>query len=296
MAAQRRGAGGHHRKADGPGADAKSPTSADRLRERLVVEPAKPFRLSDVDPDATFGWDKSGVEKKVTRDLQRLTDLQDRLWAERKHRILVVLQGIDTSGKDGAIRHVMSAFNPQGCRAIPFGVPTAPELAHDYLWRIHAQVPGDGEIVIFNRSHYESVLVERVHDLVPKARWSRRYDQINAFEEMLSREGTTILKFFLHIDRDEQLARLKARYDEPDKRWKFKVGDLKERALWDDYMAAFQDALARCSTAIAPWYVVPANHKWFRNLAIAEIVAEELERLDPQYPPGEILPEGVTLT
>jgi PPK2 family polyphosphate:nucleotide phosphotransferase len=231
----------------------------------------------------------------VARDLQRLERVQDRLWAERKHRILIVLQGIDTSGKDGAIRHVMSAFNPQGCRAIPFGVPTAPELAHDYLWRIHAEVPGNGEIVIFNRSHYESVLVERVHELVPRATWSRRYEQINEFEEMLVHEGTTILKFYLHIDRDEQLARLKARYDDPEKHWKFKVGDLDERARWDDYMAAFQDAIERCSTKLAPWYVIPANHKWFRNLAIAEIVATELERLDSRYPEGERLPEGVVL-
>jgi PPK2 family polyphosphate:nucleotide phosphotransferase len=277
--------------------DAEPPPSVKEgeLRERLRVAPGKRFHLADVDPDATFGFEKSTAEPKVARDLDRLEKVQDRLWAERKHRILIVLQGIDTSGKDGAIRHVMSAFNPQGCRAVPFGVPTVSELAHDYLWRIHAQVPGSGEIVIFNRSHYESVMVERVHQLVPEATWSQRYAQINAFEELLVREGTTILKFFLHIDRDEQLARLKARYDEPDKRWKFKVGDLKERALWDAYMASFQDAIDRCSTKLAPWYVIPANHKWFRNLAIAEIVATDLEELDPHYPAGEELPPGVAL-
>ena len=265
------------------------------LRTRLQVAPRAKVSLAGIDPEATFGHDKEGAKAKVASDLQRLEAVQDRIWAERRHKILIVLQGIDAAGKDGAIRHVMSAFNPQGCRAVPFGVPSEVELAHDYLWRIHLAVPAKGEIVIFNRSHYESVLVERVHELVPPKVWRRRYAEINEFEELLVGEGTTILKFFLHIDRDEQLQRLRDRYDDPTKRWKFKVGDLAERKLWDDYASAFEDALSRCSTDVAPWYIVPANHKWFRDLAVAEIVADALEGLRPRYPPGESLPPGVVL-
>src|ERR1700674_660935 len=194
-----------------------------RLRGKLIVMPASVVRLADHDPSETFGHQKKAAEAKVAADLARLTSIQDRLWAERKHRILVILQGMDASGKDGTIKHVMSAFHPLGCRVTSFGVPSALELAHDYLWRHHKVVPADGEIAIFNRSHYESVLIVRVQSLVPVAVWSRRYDQINAFEQMLVDEGTTILKFFLHIDRDEQLARLKARFDDPTKRWKFAV-------------------------------------------------------------------------
>jgi PPK2 family polyphosphate:nucleotide phosphotransferase len=263
------------------------------LRARLRVLPGAKVRLADIDPGATFGHDKESATSEVAKDLARLEAVQDRLWAERRHKILIVLQGIDASGKDGAIRHVMSAFNPQGCRAVPFGVPSEVELAHDYLWRIHLAVPAKGEIVIFNRSHYESVLVERVHELVPPKVWRRRYAEINQFEELLAGEGTTIVKFFLHIDRDEQLERLRDRYDDPRKRWKFKVGDLAERKLWDDYASAFEDALSRCSTDVAPWYIVPANHKWFRNLAVAQILADALEGLRPRYPPGESLPPGV---
>jgi PPK2 family polyphosphate:nucleotide phosphotransferase len=208
---------------------------------------------------------------------------------------MIVLQGIDESGKDGTNKHVMTGLHPLGCRVIGFGVQTATELAHDYLWRVHQVVPGDGEISIFNRSHYEDVLVVRVHDLVPKARWSKRYDQINAFEQTLADEGTTILKFFLNISLDEQLERFKERYDDPTKRWKFKTGDLEERKRWDDYMAAYSDALGRCSTDDAPWYAIPADRKWFRNLAIAEIVADELERLDPRYPARDDLPKDLVI-
>ena len=260
------------------------------LRDRLRVRPGTRVRLADIDPGATFGHAKDTTGEKTAQDLARLTSLQERIWAEHRHRILIVLQGIDASGKDGTIKHVMSAFNAQGCRVIGFGVPTEVEHAHDYLWRAHLAVPGDGEIAIFNRSHYESVLVERVHELVPKDVWKQRYDQINAFEELLSREGTTVLKFFLTIDREEQIARLKARYDDPTKRWKFKVGDLHERQLWDQYTVAFEDALTRCSTDLAPWYVIPANHKWFRNLAVGDIVVDALDELKPQYPPMTDLP------
>ena len=215
----------------------------DDLRGQLVVTPGSSVRLAEHDPAATFGYEKETAKAKVAADLERLASVQDRLWAERKRRVLIILQGIDASGKDGMIKHVMSAFHPLGCRLTSFGVPSAVELAHDYLWRIHQAVPADGEIAIFNRSHYENVLVVRVHSLAPPAVWSQRYDQINAFERMLGEEGTTVLKFFLHIDRDEQLERLKARYDDPTKRWKFQLGDLEDRKRWDDYMAAYQDTL-----------------------------------------------------
>jgi PPK2 family polyphosphate:nucleotide phosphotransferase len=263
------------------------------LRDALRVKPGSRVRLVKRDPGATFGHDKTSAVAATEAQMVRLRNLQDRLWAESKHSVLVVLQGIDASGKDGTIAHVMSAFNVQGCRVVGFGVPSVVEAAHDYLWRAHLAVPGNGEIAIFNRSYYESVLVERVHDLAPEDVWKRRYDQINAFEELLTREGTTILKFFLAIDRDEQIVRLKARYDDPTKRWKFKVGDLDERKLWDQYMAAFEDALDRCSTDLAPWYVIPANHKWFRNLAVGDIVADVLEGLHPEYPTMADLPADI---
>jgi PPK2 family polyphosphate:nucleotide phosphotransferase len=211
--------------------------------------------------------------------------------------VLVVLQGIDAAGKDGTINKVMEAFNPQGCPVTSFKVPSAEELAHDFLWRIHRAVPRKGEIGIFNRSHYEDVLVVRVHGLAPKAIWSRRYDQINAFEHHLTANGTTIVKFFLSIDRDEQRARFQARYDDPTKRWKFAMGDLAERSRWNDYQAAFDDALSKTSTDAAPWYVIPANRKWFRNLAVATILADTIAGLRPQYPPAaDDVPEDLVIT
>jgi PPK2 family polyphosphate:nucleotide phosphotransferase len=254
------------------------------LRAALRVRPGTRVKLAKVDPAATHGHTKESAAEELKAGLGRLTDLQDRLWAEGKKRILVVLQGIDAAGKDGTVRHVMGAFNPQGCLVTPFKVPSAEELAHDYLWRVHRRVPGNGEIGIFNRSHYEDVLIVRVHDLVPKRVWSRRYDQINAFERLLVEEGTTVLKFFLYIDRDEQRERLQARLDDPDKRWKFRLGDLEERKRWDDYIAAYEDALSRCSTAEAPWYVIPSNRKWFRDLAVTDILADTLDELNPRYP------------
>jgi len=191
---------------------------------------------------------------------------------------------------------VMSGLNPQGCRVTGFGVPSPVEEAHDYLWRVHAVTPRLGEIAVFNRSHYESVLIVRVHDLVPRERWEGRYDEINAFERLLSNEGTTVLKFFLHIDRDEQRKRLEDRYEEPDERWKFNLADLEERRRWDDYMAAYEVALQRCSTDVAPWYLVPSNHKWFRNLAIGEIVAERIRALRPEYPTVDDLPKDLVIS
>jgi PPK2 family polyphosphate:nucleotide phosphotransferase len=268
-----------------------SPSRPPSLRELLRVKPGSKLRLADIDAGATHGREKQSAAAELQKGLGRLTDLQDRLWAEQKHPVLIVLQGIDAAGKDGSVKHVMSAFNPMGCIVTSFKVPTPIELAHDYLWRVHQRVPGKGEIGIFNRSHYEDVLVVRVHDIVPKKVWSRRFDQINAFEELLASSGTTIIKFFLWIDRDEQKARFQERLDNPDKRWKFRIGDLAERKLWDDYVTADEEVLRRTSTEAAPWYVIPANRNWFRNLAIANIVADTLDELNPRYPPA---PEDLT--
>jgi PPK2 family polyphosphate:nucleotide phosphotransferase len=255
------------------------------LRSVLHVPSGKRIRLESRDPDATHGWDKATAEPALERQLERLAGLQDRFWAEGKHAVLVVLQGIDAAGKDGTINKVMEAFNPQGCPVTSFKVPSAEELAHDYLWRVHKAVPRKGEIGIFNRSHYEDVLVVRVHDLVPKSVWAARYDQINDFEAMLAQTGTTVVKFFLSISKEEQRDRFQARYDDPSKRWKFSMGDLAERTHWDEYQRAFDDVLSKTSTAAAPWYVIPANRKWFRNLAVASILADTIEGLRPAYPP-----------
>jgi PPK2 family polyphosphate:nucleotide phosphotransferase len=255
------------------------------LRGALRIKPGTRVRLAKRDLRATFGWDKETAEPETARQLDRLTELQDRFWAEAKRAVLVVLQGIDAAGKDGTIKKVMTAFNPQGSPVTSFKVPSTEELAHDYLWRVHQAVPRKGEIGIFNRSHYEEVLVVRVHDLVPRPVWSQRYDQINAFERHLVANGTTVVKFFLAIDKDEQRERFQARYDDPTKRWKFSMGDLEERTRWDAYQAAFDDALSKTSTDEAPWYVIPANRKWFRNLAVATILADTIADLRPRYPP-----------
>ena len=223
--------------------------------------------------------------KEVLPELTvRLDKLQELLWAGQKHKVLIVLQAMDTAGKDGTIRHVFTGINPQGVRVANFKAPSSEELAHDYLWRVHKQTPASGEIVIFNRSHYEDVLVVRVHELVPEDRWRRRYDQINAFELALAEEGTTLLKFYLHISIDKQKARLQERLDDPEKRWKFNPYDLKERALWPQYMKAYEDVLSKTSTDWAPWYVVPANRKWYRNLLISTVLAETLEGLGMKFP------------
>jgi PPK2 family polyphosphate:nucleotide phosphotransferase len=265
------------------------------LRSRLVVKPGTRVKVERLDPGATHGFEKKASAAATAKQMARLGDLQDRLWAESKHSVLVVLQGIDAAGKDGTISKVMEAFNPQGCPVTSFKVPTPEELAHDFLWRVHKRTPAKGEIGIFNRSHYEDVLVVRVHDLVPRTVWSKRYDQINDFERTLTEGGTTIVKFFLSIDRDEQRKRFQERYDDPTKRWKFKLGDLEERKLWDDYQAAFDEALTKTSTAAAPWYVIPANRNWFRNLAVATILAEVIGVLDPAYPPEPDLPPNLVV-
>jgi PPK2 family polyphosphate:nucleotide phosphotransferase len=267
------------------------------LRAALRVEPGTRVRLAKHDHAMTHGWDKPAAGAATHRQLERLADLQDRFWADASRAVLVVLQGIDAAGKDGTIKKVMTAFNPQGSPVTSFKVPSSEELAHDYLWRVHRAVPRKGEIGVFNRSHYEDVLVVRVHGLVPKAVWSKRYDQINAFEEHLTANGTTIVKFFLAIDKDEQRERFQARYDDPTKRWKFSMGDLAERARWDDYQAAFDEALTKTSTDAAPWYVIPANRKWFRNLAVATILADTIADLKPAYPPvADDVPPDLAIT
>jgi PPK2 family polyphosphate:nucleotide phosphotransferase len=269
-----------------------SPTS---LREALRVKPGSRIRLERLDAAGTHGYDRATAAPLLAREIERLASLQDRLWAESKHAVLVVLQGIDAAGKDGTINKVMEAFNPQGCVVSSFKVPTPEEFGHDYLWRIHQRTPRKGEIGIFNRSHYEDVLVVRVHDLVPRSVWSKRFDQINDFERLLAASGTTIVKFFLTIDRDEQRARFQARYDDPTRRWKFSMGDLAERKLWDKYQVAFDDAISKTSTDIAPWYVIPANRKWFRNLAVASILADTMADLKPAYPPEPNLPKDLVI-
>jgi PPK2 family polyphosphate:nucleotide phosphotransferase len=271
---------------------------ADRrpLTELLRVTPGSKVHLAKIDAGATHGHKKVAAQATIARDLDRLRSAQDRLWAENRQRLLIVLQGIDAAGKGGTIGHVMSAFNPQGCNVHGFKVPTADELGHDYLWRVHPHVPGNGEISIFDRSHYEQVLVVRVHGLEPPERWARHYDQINAFEQLLADEGTRILKFFLLISSEEQRRRLQDRFDDPAKRWKFKLGDLEERKQWDAYMAAYREMLERCSTEAAPWFVIPSDHNWFRNLAVAGIVADTLDAMNPQYPPSpDVLPESLVV-
>ena len=253
------------------------------------VEPGTEVSLENTDPDSKEGFVGAKKEGKKTlpglRD--RLAELQRRLWAESERSLLVVIQAIDTGGKDGTIRHVFSGVNPQGVKVHGFGVPTEEERSHDYLWRIHHHTPADGTIAIFNRSHYEDVLVVRVKNLVEPEVWSRRYRHIREFERMLHDEGTTIVKLFLNISKEEQRQRLQDRLDEPDKNWKFNTGDLADRALWDDYRTAFEAAISETSTEYAPWYVIPANRKWYRNLAVSSILIETLEAMDPQYPEPE---------
>jgi PPK2 family polyphosphate:nucleotide phosphotransferase len=261
------------------------------------VKPGQNVKLSDRDPDDTgrFHGKKQQARAETDEFRQKLQDLQEVLYAEHKRKVLVLLQGMDTSGKDGAIRHVFAGVNPQGVRVANFKEPTQEELDHDFLWRVHKQVPGRGELVIFNRSHYEEVLVVRVHELVPQETWEGRYDQINAFESLLAGTGTTLLKFYLHIDSDEQKKRLQARLDDPDKHWKFQRGDLQERKLWPAYLQAYEDVVNRTSTPAAPWYIVPANHQWYRDWVIAKILVETLDGLEMKYPEPTDFLEGILI-
>lgn len=263
--------------------------------DRYRVEPGSHFRLADVDPDATPGYDKAAGRARTEELRAELERLQELLYADHRHKLLVVLQAIDAGGKDGTIRAVFEGVNPQGVRVASFKKPSDDELAHDYLWRVHQHTPAFGEIVIFNRSHYEDVLVVRVHDLVPEKQWRRRYDHITAFEQMLVDEGTVIRKFLLHISKDEQRERQQERIDNPAKRWKFSKADLVEREHWDDYMAAFEEMVQRTSTDDAPWYVIPANHNWYRDLVVTEVLVEALQAMDLRYPDPEPGIEGLVV-
>jgi PPK2 family polyphosphate:nucleotide phosphotransferase len=242
--------------------------------------------LDEWDSADTSGFD--GKEKDAQEESKRLTKklehLQGMVYAEHKHKILVVLQAMDTGGKDGTIRRVFEGVNPQGVRVASFKIPTPEEHDHDFLWRVHNQVPGSGEMVIFNRSHYEGVLVERVHKLVPPDVWKDRYREINEFERTLSEEGTTVLKFYLHISKDEQKKRLQDRLDDPSKRWKFSANDIPEREFWSEYMKAYEEALEKTSTHWAPWYIVPSNHNWFRDLIVSTVIVRTLEKMHMRYP------------
>lgn len=257
--------------------------------DRYRVRPGDTVDLTSIDTRDTgdYDGDKAEGRELLTRMRSRMSELQERFYADGGHRLLIVLQATDTGGKDGTIKNVFRGVNPAGVRMASFKQPTHQELARDYLWRVHAQVPRNGEIVIFNRSHYEDVLVVRVKSLVPEDVWERRYAHINDFERLLTDEGTTIVKMFLHISKDEQKERLQERLDDPSKHWKFDVGDLAERERWADYQAAYTDMLERTSQTTAPWYVVPADRKWFRNLVVSSILIDTMESLDLRYPPNE---------
>ncbi len=254
-------------------------------RERFLVKPGAELTLSSIDPAYTGKHEsKASIKPELDQLSQKMCDLQGLLYAEGRHALLIVLQALDAGGKDGTIVHVFGAMNPLGTRVHAFKVPTDEELKHDFLWRVHAQTPLRGEVAIFNRSHYEDVLVVRVHNFVPKTVWSKRYDLINDFEKNLVASGTTILKLFLHISKDEQLRRFKKRLDNPDKNWKVNEGDYEEREHWSEYMKAYEEALSKTSKEHAPWYVIPSNHKWFRNLAVARIVVDTMESMGMKRP------------
>jgi PPK2 family polyphosphate:nucleotide phosphotransferase len=262
----------------------KSTIAAKNLINPIVAN--SKTKLANIDTSGTCGYkaDKASTVALLAELNAKLAQLQTVLYAEQKHKVLIVLQAMDTGGKDGVIRKVFSGINPQGVRVVSFKAPTAPELAHDYLWRVHAQVPAKGEMVVFNRSHYEDVLITRVHKWIDDKTAKRRFREINEFETMLAAEGVTILKFFLHISKDEQKQRLQDRLDDPAKTWKFNVGDLAERQLWDDYQRVYEDALRATSTSAAPWHVVPADRKWVRDVYVASVLAKTLADLDMQFP------------
>jgi len=258
------------------------------------IEPGSKVHLRDFDPDATpLCDDKAEGKQRSAEQQERLGELQELLYAEHRHKLLIILQGMDTSGKDGTVRHVLNGVSPAGVRVVSFRKPTPEELDHDFLWRVHAKTPGNGEMAVFNRSHYEDVLVVRVHNLVPEKVWRKRYEQINAFEKTLAASGTVILKFFLHISKAEQRKRLQERIDDPNKHWKFQHGDIEERKLWDDYMDAYQEMLEKTSTKCAPWYVIPADAKWYRNLVVGGVITETLASLKMEYPKIDLSAEVV---
>jgi PPK2 family polyphosphate:nucleotide phosphotransferase len=260
------------------------------------VEPGARVRLADHDANDTGNYhDSSEAAPKLAEDVKRLDQLQERLYAENARSLLIVLQAMDTGGKDGTIKHVMSGVNPTGCQVVSFKVPSEEEVDHDFLWRCYKALPRRGNIGIFNRSHYEDVLVVRVHKMVPKPVWRERFDQINRFEQLISDLGTRVLKFYLHIDRDEQRRRLQARLDDAAKRWKFSPSDVTERRLWGEYEEAYDDVLSKSSTECAPWHIVPANKKWYRNLVVARTIVKALEEMDPRPPQIDFDPSKIQL-
>jgi len=261
----------------------------------LRISANRSFSLASHDPAATLGWHKETAKVELDQVKLRLDLLQQRLYAEEKHSVLLVLQAMDAAGKDGTIRNMLAGLNPAGFHVTNFGVPGGPETQHDYLWRVHSEVPAKGRIGIFNRSHYEDVLVVRVKNFAPRATWSKRYDHISGFEKLLGDEGTTVIKCFLNVSEEEQRERLQERIDDPEKRWKFRLGDLDDRKLWPKYQQAYHDAIERTTTAAAPWYVVPADRNWVRNLAVAKILLHHLEKLDPKLPPAEDGIEGLVV-
>jgi PPK2 family polyphosphate:nucleotide phosphotransferase len=266
------------------------------MKDRSIfrIAPGDRVQLKDFDPGfSNKNENKKAAVPKVEKLQKRMDDLQFRLYADQKQSLLICLQAPDAGGKDGVVRHVIGSMNPQGCRVVAFKEPSPVELAHDFLWRIEQQVPKRGEVVIFNRSHYEDVLIVRVHDLVPKKVWSKRYEQINDFERRLVANGTHILKFFLHISKEEQLERFKQRLDDPARRWKISEADYKEREYWASYEEAYEDLLSKCSTDHAPWFVIPSDHKWFRDLAISQIIVETMEKLGIEFPEPSVNIAGI---
>jgi PPK2 family polyphosphate:nucleotide phosphotransferase len=259
------------------------------------INPGQRLSLDDFNPNDDGGLEREDGEREFKKLADRLGELQELLYAQGRHALLVVLQAMDAAGKDSTIREVFGAFNPLGCHAYSFKAPSDIERGHDFLWRIHIRTPQAGQISIFNRSHYEDVLVVRVKNLVPQERWRTRYEEINAFERLLHREGTTILKFYLHISAEYQKQRLRRRLERPEKQWKFNPADLAERRLWPDYREAYEEALVRCSAPYAPWYVIPAERQWFRNLLIARIVVDTLESLEMRHPPLSYDPAGIVI-
>lgn len=262
--------------------------------EQWRVAPGAMVNLTALPPDDTGDFtDNKQADARMNADLGRLRDLQELLHADHRFAVLLVLQGMDTAGKDGTVKHLSSGVSLVGAEMTNFKAPSETELAHDFLWRVYRHLPERGRIGIFNRSHYEDVLIARVHNLVPPMVWERRYEQINAFERILSLNSTVVIKCFLHISKEEQKARLLARLDDPSKHWKFNPGDLKERARWEDYQGAYEAAISRCNTAEAPWYVIPADKKWYRNYAVTRVLVETLERLDLRPPPAEFDPAAM---
>ena len=266
------------------------------MTQALTVAAGTRVSLADFDPRYVVGdWTKKSSGKQIAKLTSASRELAYRLYAENRRAVLLVLQGMDTAGKDGTIRTVMTGINPQSCQIVPFKQPSSEELDHDFLWRIHKAIPRRGNIGIFNRSHYEDVLVVRVHNLVPKAEWEMRYDRINEFERLLVDGRVTIVKCFLHISYEEQRERLQARLDNPNKRWKFSKGDLAERKRWEDYQQAYEAALTRCNTEHAPWHIIPSDRKWNRNLTLSQILHDTLVKLDPQFPASESGLDGIVV-